>query len=79
MAKPKTKLPKLWIDFMLSRVSLTHFHGASRYAPVQPPKKCVWREDVAGVWFSPCHGTVLTSPETFCSRCGGKITRRSAR
>lgn len=87
----KSKLPKVWVlitkktrvpSFVaLQREACVRYsapHEEPRqYAPVQPPRRCVWRRDSGEVWFSPCHGTVLSAPEKFCPRCGGKIVRKS--
>lgn len=85
MANPKTKLPKVWVDFLsdgMPRISLTHFHRAIQYAPVQPPRKCVWEPSEEMDWWEfSCDPSKVTldKPRIFCQFCGGRITRRSPR
>lgn len=92
MAKPKTKLPKVWLRFLKwgsdHGVSVYlkrpwYWGGVHQYAPVQPPRKCVWTVDEAADCYNTscgneCWHAPLTN-WTHCPYCGGKITRRSAR
>lgn len=55
---------------------------AHQYAPVQPPRKCVWRpSDEMDWWKFSCDTSKVTldKPRIYCQFCGGRITRRSPR
>lgn len=84
MAKPKTKLPRVWVEFMESGLPRAVYSQkvftfrTFPYVPAQPPKKCV----VKAVTFDGRNSTkcgLFPQGFDFCPYCGGKITRRSAR
>ena len=97
VAKPKTKLPKVWVYMrhgMVMRASTKHAkplpdETAHQYAPLQPPRKCVWTlEDKyartqCGELYP--YGFPYRFNYSHCPNCagkpdsGGRITRRSPR
>ena len=89
MAKPKTKLPKVWVVFdskggvcdvaTSPRTVKSDSEILHPYAPIQPPRRCVWTESRFG-YLTSCGDEfgMLREPK-FCENCGGRITRRSPR
>lgn len=90
----KAKLPKVWVVFNADGVPIAvEFLGSNakrtalasdtirEYAPVQPPRRCVWKPDAEqGWWGLVCDGSykvTLNQPFRFCHVCGGKIVRKS--
>lgn len=86
----KAKLPKVWVEFRRGTLTGAYynrpwhgFDGVTRfiqYAPVQPPRRCVWKlqphsvtngHTACGWWMD------RDSTLKFCARCGGKIVRKS--
>lgn len=94
MAKPKTKLPKVWVsvdDVGVEWCSIRKPSAEDRaligpvhqYAPVQPPRRCVWtpcmsNESDASYKDTGCgdHLSGVSERFKFCPYCGGKITVR---
>jgi len=88
----KPKLPKLWVEFKNGVAWGTYykkpaeqFRGKNeyhQYAPVQPPKRCVWEARpgaTLGDHKTKC-GWWMTRDERFgfCPNCGGRIVRRKS-
>lgn len=85
MSKPK--LPKVWVMFnVYGGAFVSAFTPSSpgqkigvryRYAPVQKPKVCVWKDDPGDeFWRAPCGKNALYPcgfDMTYCPNCGGKI------
>ena len=100
MANPKTKLPKVWVVMTdsASKGDGRYFYGREgarrarktwesvrQYAPVQPPRKCVWtlEDDYVRTQCGELYPYGFNY--SHCPNCagkpdpGGKITRRSPR
>ena len=88
MAKPKTNLPKLTVEFRDGVAWGVYYHRPSvsasayeyhQYAPVQKPRVCVWTYlSISRTWSTDC-GHHDWKAERHCPYCGGRITRRSPR
>ncbi len=48
-----------------------------RYAPVQPPKVCVW--DYDGVLRARCDRQTRARVQKYCEACGGKVKTKEMR
>ena len=87
MAKPKTKL-QVWLRFLkweaitvsvcLKRRGIGG--GVHQYAPVQPPRKCVWTVDEADCYNTSCGNECWHAPLTNWTHCptAAARSRRSA-
>ena len=85
--KPKLKLPKVWVYLRKGKVMFASTEHpmplpdetAHQYAPVQPPRRCVWKLQHNSVTngYTAC-GWWMDRDSTlkFCARCGGRIVRR---
>lgn len=90
----KAKLPKVWVMFRDGvawevryyrpkhlRVVCEDFEQIfHQYAPVQPPRRCVWTENEEGQWDTQCGGMFEfteggpeDNEQAFCGYCGGKL------
>lgn len=93
--KPKLKLPKVWVvlggpqphyafvsKFAADAEVSTDFEIVHPYAPVQPPRRCVWTEVTNGMdGFNTACGQwvpgVADIGWRLCGHCGGRIVRRT--
>lgn len=84
----KPKLPTIWVRFSGGRDGHSvylkrpwYWGNVHRYAPVQPPKVCVWTQRAVGngqdIWHM-CEGEWYgDDPYTYCPECGGRIKVKS--
>lgn len=83
----KPKLPKVWVEFWASGNPRTVYgfnpgwvnsdHTVHQYAPVQKPRRCVWRKWADGLWEGCARHIVAVPPSDYCQFCGGKIKVKS--
>lgn len=83
----KAKLPKVWValdDDGVAWCATDRKYGdragfeLHQYAPVQPPRRCVWTYvSITRTWSTEC-GHHDWKAENFCPYCGGKIVRRKS-
>lgn len=85
----KARLPKVWIELWASgNIHAVYAHKTipfkgntiHQYAPVQPPRRCVWTENEEGQWDTQCGGMFeftdggpADNEQKFCGYCGGKL------